>query len=186
MIALEHRTQPGNCTSAIQKSKHRSSMSPTRMKSVSVPFAATVNRYRASLHQILLLAIQLVHRTVGILSNFADLKVGHPNSADYSAWRLHGMLHRAGRLDRDPLAPQPAHCHHSLDQSTLTSSCSCYLVHLPPMGRWPRPSASVSMISTTNSISTTLDSPDALHAPGTFVEVDCSYPSHHGHSVAPF
>ena len=97
-------------------------MNPTTTQSASTPFAATDHRFRASSHQLLHPWLQVVRRSVGTLSGFAILKVGHPNSNRYSAWRLRHNY--AGLLGLNPLVHQLTNRHHSWTLKPLILLCS--------------------------------------------------------------
>ena len=84
-------------------------------------------------------------RTAGTLAGFADLKVSHPNSADYNAWRLHS---RADRLDPRLLAYPVNHSHARLTLKTCFDAWLPRLDSHPPLAGRPRSPASSSMPST--------------------------------------
>ena len=114
------------------------------MQSASAPSGATDHSARASPHQLLHNSLQVMCRTTGTLAGFADLKVSHPNSADYNAWRLHS---RADRLDPRSLTFPVSHSHARL---TLKTCFDAWLPHLsspPPSAGSPRSPASSLMTS---------------------------------------
>ena len=125
--------------SANRRRSHASNKSPKRPQSVAAQFAAIDHRYRASSHQILHSRLQLVRRSIGTLSGFATLKVGHPNSNRYSAWYL-WRCYADGRLGLNLLVPSSTLDDHSPHLTPLRPLCSTRFAHsfLPQsLLRWP-------------------------------------------------